>query len=55
MFSSVIKVLEIIMKVGSNYEQRYESTNLFESMQSFNFVFSLHLMRAILGITSELS
>ena len=55
MFSYVIKVLEIIMEDSSNYEQRYEVTNLLESMQSFNFVFSLHLMRAILGITSELS
>ena len=55
MFSSIIKVLEIIMDDSSNYEQRYEVTNLLESMQSFNFVFSLHFMRAIMGITSELS
>ena len=55
MFSSMIKVLEIIMEDGSNYEQRYKATNLLESMQSFNFIFNLHLMRAILGITSELS
>ena len=47
--------LEIIAYDGSNSEQRYEATNLFESIQSFNFVFSLHLMRAILGITNELS
>ena len=43
------------MEDGSNSEQRYETTNLLESMQSFNFVFSLHLIRVILGITSELS
>ena len=55
MFSSVIEVLEIIVDDGSNSEQRYEATNLLESMQSFNFVFSLHLMRTILGITNELS
>ena len=55
MFSSVIEVLEIIVEDGSNYEQRYEVTNLVESMQSFNFVFSLHLMTTILGITNELS
>ena len=54
MFSSVIEVLEIIVEDGSNSEQRYRATNLLESMQSFNFVFSLHLMRTILGITSEL-
>ena len=40
MFSSVIKVFEIIMEDGSNSEQRYEETNLLESMKSFNFVFS---------------
>ena len=54
MFSFVIKVLEIIMEDGSYSEQRYEATNLLESMQSFNFIFSLHLMRSILRITSEL-
>ena len=47
MFSFVIEVLEIIVDDGSNPEQRYEATNLLESMQSFNFVFSLHLMRVI--------
>ena len=55
MFSSVIEVLEIIVEDGSNFEQRYEATNLLESMQSFNFVFSLHFMRTILGITNDLS
>ena len=55
MFSSMIEVLEIIVEDGSNSEQRYEATNLLESMQSFNFVFTLHLMRTILGITNELS
>ena len=51
MFSSMIKVLEIMMEDGSNSEQRYEATNLLELMQIFN----LHLMKTILGITSELS
>ena len=55
MFSSVIEVLEIIVEDGSISMQRYEATNLLESIQSFNFVFSLHLMRTILGITNELS
>ena len=55
MFSSVIEILEIIVEDGSNSKQRYEATNLLESIQSFNFVFSLHLMRTILEITNELS
>ena len=49
MFLYVIEVLKIIADDGSNSEQRYEATNLLELMQSFNFVFSLHLMRVILG------
>ena len=51
----MIDVLEIIVEDGSNSEKIYEATNLLESMQSFDFVFSLHLMRTILGITNELS
>ena len=51
MFSAVIEVFEIIVEDDSNSE---EATNLLVSMQSFNFVFSLHLMRTILGITNEL-
>ena len=55
MFSFVIELLEIILEKGSNFEQIYETTNLLKLMQSFNFVFNLHLMRVILEITSELS
>ena len=51
----MIEVLEIIVEDGSNFEQRYEATNLLESMQSFNFVFSLNLMRTTLGIINKLS
>ena len=54
-FSSMVEVLEIIMEDDSNSEQKYEATNLLESIHSFNFVFCLHLMITILGITSELS
>ena len=57
----MIEVLEIIADDGSNSEKIYETTNLLESMQSFNFafnfnfVFNLYLMRVILEITNELS
>ena len=54
-FPSVIEVLEIIIDDGSNNEQRYEANNLLGFMQSFEFVFNLHLMRTILGVTNELS
>ncbi|CAN6699015.1 unnamed protein product [Malus baccata var. baccata] len=40
---------------GVSSQQRCEANNLLDSMQSFNFVFNLHLMKDILGITNELS
>ncbi|PIN17272.1 hypothetical protein CDL12_10074 [Handroanthus impetiginosus] len=55
MFSSVVEVLEIIEEDGMNNEQRDESHSLLRSMQSFKFIFNLHLMRKVLGITHELS
>ncbi|XP_057471022.1 uncharacterized protein LOC130759834 [Actinidia eriantha] len=55
MFSAVIDVLEMISEDGSNSEQRAEANVLLHSIQSFGFVFNLHLMRAILGITNDLS
>ncbi|KAJ0969666.1 hypothetical protein J5N97_022543 [Dioscorea zingiberensis] len=55
LFSSTIEVLEIIVDDASNSEQRYEATNLLDNMQSYSFVFCLHLMRIILGVSNELS
>ena len=52
MFSTTI---DVIVEEGSNSEQRAEASNLLDSMQSFDFVFSLHLMKSILGITNDLS
>ncbi|XP_028126583.1 zinc finger MYM-type protein 1-like [Camellia sinensis] len=53
MFSTVIDVLDMILKDGSNSEQRVEANILLDSIQSFEFVFNLHLMKMILAITSE--
>ncbi|XP_028100920.1 zinc finger MYM-type protein 1-like [Camellia sinensis] len=56
MFSTVIDVLEMISDDGSNLEQLVEANVLLDSIQSFEFVFNLHLMmRTILAITNELS
>ena len=52
MFSSTIQVLE---DDGSTSEQICEANTLLNSMQSFEFVFPLHLIKTILGITEELS
>ncbi|XP_028062265.1 uncharacterized protein LOC114265644 [Camellia sinensis] len=48
---AVIDVLEMISKNGSNSEQRAEANVLLDSIQSFEFVFNLHLMKTILAIT----
>ena len=53
LFSAVIDMLDVIVEEGSN--SRAEASNLLDSMQSFDFVFSLHLMISILGITNDLS
>ncbi|CAN6686775.1 unnamed protein product [Malus baccata var. baccata] len=55
MFSSILDVLEVIADDGVSSQQRCEANNLLVSMQSFDFVFNLHLMKDILGITNELS
>ena len=55
MFSPVIDVLEIMEDNGLTLEQRAEACALLNSIQSFDFVFSLHLMKNILGITNDLS
>ncbi|XP_028123474.1 uncharacterized protein LOC114320597 [Camellia sinensis] len=55
MFSTVIDVLEMISEDGSNSEQRAEANVLLDSIQLFEFVFNLHLMKTVLAITSELS
>ncbi|CAN6558095.1 unnamed protein product [Malus baccata var. baccata] len=55
MFSSILDVLEVIADDGVSSQQRCEANNLLDSMQSFDFVFNLHLMKDILRITNELS
>ncbi|XP_028117856.1 uncharacterized protein LOC114315439 [Camellia sinensis] len=52
---TLIDVLEMILEDGLNSEQRAEANILLDSIQSFEFVFNLHLMKTILAITSELS
>ncbi|XP_060974064.1 uncharacterized protein LOC115695026 [Cannabis sativa] len=55
LFSSMIDVLGIVAYDGANSEQRSEANNLLCLMLSFDFVFSLHFMRTLLGIINELS
>ena len=54
MFSVVVDVLEIIEEDGVS-NQKVEARFIMRSILSFEFVFALHLMKNILGITNELS
>ena len=54
MFDSVIDVLEIIESDGG-LKQKGQAYALLSCLQSFEFVFVLHLMKMILGITNCLS
>ena len=54
MFSAVVDVLEIIEEDDLS-DQKVEAWSIMRSILSFEFVFTLHLMKNILGITNELS
>ncbi|KAK4590852.1 hypothetical protein RGQ29_021158 [Quercus rubra] len=53
MFSIVVDVLEIIEEDGLS-DQKVDARFIIRSILSFEFVFALHLMKNILGITNEL-
>ena len=53
MFSVIVDVLEIIEEDGLS-DQKVETRSIMRSILSFEFVFTLHLMKNILGITNEL-
>ena len=54
-FCSVIDVLESVKEDGNNSEQRFKACHLLNLIQSFEFIFNLHLIKNIVGVTSELS
>ncbi|XP_058181281.1 uncharacterized protein LOC131299720 [Rhododendron vialii] len=55
MFDSVIDVLDVVVEDASSSDQKLEAFRLLKGMQSFDFVFNLHLMKSVLGITNDLS
>ena len=55
LFPSVVNVLEYVEEDGNNSEQRAEACHLLNIIQFFEFIFNLHLMKNILGVTNELS
>ena len=54
MFSAIVDVLEITEEAGL-FDQKVEVRSILRSILSFEFVFTLHLMKNILGITNKLS
>ncbi|KAM7470081.1 hypothetical protein LguiA_008264 [Lonicera macranthoides] len=55
LFSSVIDMLEVIEDEGLYDGQRAQAEDLKLHLQTFEFVFILHMMKIILGITNDLS
>ncbi|XP_026404442.1 uncharacterized protein LOC113299604 [Papaver somniferum] len=55
MFASVIDVLDVIERDGYSGDDKFSASGVLDTIFSFPIVFSLHLMKTILGITSDLS
>jgi hypothetical protein len=55
LFESVIDVLEHIEECGVTSEQQIDACHLLKRIQSFEFVFNLHMIKTIFGITNDLS
>ena len=51
----MVQLLEVIEKDGRLSDQRAEASDLLDFIQCYEFVFLLHLMKTVLGITNELS
>ena len=55
MFDVICFVLENVIENGNSSSQRSEADEAYDIMTFFEFVFILHLMRELLGITDDLS
>ncbi|XP_022865451.1 zinc finger MYM-type protein 1-like [Olea europaea var. sylvestris] len=55
MFSTIVDIVEMIATDTTSSGTRGDACILLELMLKFEFVFNLHLMRKILGISNELS
>ncbi|XP_025633469.1 uncharacterized protein [Arachis hypogaea] len=54
MFGATTSVLEDLATNGSTYSQHGDATYVLKSLLSFNFVFILHMIKEIMGITDKL-
>jgi precorrin-6B methylase 2 len=54
MFDATCLVLYTISKEGANYQQRGDAEGAYKVLTSFEFIFILHMMKEIMGITDIL-
>ena len=55
LYSSICEVLEDVMEDANCQDHKSEARRMLKSILTFHFVFCLHLMVDILGITNELN
>ncbi|KAM3375091.1 zinc finger MYM-type protein 1-like [Capsicum galapagoense] len=55
LFSSIIHVLEVLAKEGSNYQEKSLAKSLVDDIRSYEFVYTLHLILKVLAITHDLN
>ncbi|XP_022857649.1 uncharacterized protein LOC111378649, partial [Olea europaea var. sylvestris] len=51
----VVGLTEVVAIDGKSFEQKGGAYDLLSSIQSFKFIFNMHLIKNVLGITNELS
>ncbi|KAH1096127.1 hypothetical protein J1N35_013048 [Gossypium stocksii] len=54
MYNATSTVLENLKNTASNYSQRGDAHNAYSRLRSFEFIFILHMMKEVLGITNNL-
>ncbi|KAH1073882.1 hypothetical protein J1N35_026210 [Gossypium stocksii] len=53
-YNATSTVLENLKNTASNYSQRGDAHNAYNRLRSFEFIFILHIMKEVLGITDNL-
>ncbi|TYG65322.1 hypothetical protein ES288_D06G177600v1 [Gossypium darwinii] len=54
MYNATSTVLENLKNTTSNYSQRGDAHNTYNRLRSFEFIFILHMMKEVLGVTDNL-
>ncbi|TYG89641.1 hypothetical protein ES288_A12G116100v1 [Gossypium darwinii] len=54
MYNAISAILKNLKNTASNYSQRGDAHNAYNRLRSFEFIFILHVMKEVLGITDNL-